>query len=175
MTFAAQATGGSLTKTGQGTLTLSAVNTWAGATVVRGGTLKTACDGALPDGTGVTLAGGATLDLNNTVQRISSVTYQVGGGQIVNAGQAALPSSSLTISVEEILSGQAIVLPGDFDLSTVTLTITGAFPAEMPAEMRYHFVTTTGRWTGTPAIVIPDLPKGWQVFVGSRCISLKPV
>lgn len=175
VTFAAQATGGALTKTGQGTLTLSAVNTWAGATCVRGGTLKTACDGALPAGTDVILAGGATLDLDDTAQRIASVTYQVGGGEIVNAGQSALPTAvSLAISVEEILSGQAIELPGDFDLSTVTLTVMGAFPAEMPTEMRYPFVTTTGRWTGTPTIVAPALPKGWLISVGSRRITFKP-
>lgn len=173
--FAEQA-GGALTKTGTGTLTLCAAGSWAGATYVYGGTLKTACDGALPEGTDVILAGGATLDLDGTVQKIASVTYQAGGGQVVNAAQAALPdAASLSISAEEILSGQAIVLPGDFDLSTVTLTVTGSFPAEMPTERRYPFVTTIGRWTGSPTIVAPTLPMGWQISVRSKRITFHPV
>jgi fibronectin-binding autotransporter adhesin len=55
------AAGGSLTKIGTGTLTLSGENTFSGTTTVTNGTLALGCDNALSAGSQVVLSGG-TLD-----------------------------------------------------------------------------------------------------------------
>ena len=174
ITLAENAPGGSFTKAGLGTLVLCAANAWNGATHVAGGTLKVSCDGAIPAGSDVVLSGGGILDLDDTVQKIASVTYRVGGGQIVNAGHAEMPDTAvLEISVDDILAGKSIALAGDVDLSKVTLTITGEFPAEMSESMRYAFVTTTGRLSGIPTICAPALPKSWRIFVRSSRLTLR--
>jgi autotransporter-associated beta strand protein/T5SS/PEP-CTERM-associated repeat protein len=56
--------GGALTKTGAGTLTLAAANSYSGATTVSAGTLALAAGGAFANTSGVDLATGATLDLS---------------------------------------------------------------------------------------------------------------
>ena len=55
---------GALAKNGAGTLTLGGTNTYLGTTSVNAGTLRLAADNALPQGSTVTLAAGATLDLD---------------------------------------------------------------------------------------------------------------
>ncbi len=57
--------GGSFAKKGEGTLTLNAVNSWGGDTVLAGGVLKSGINGAIPAGGTFVFAGG-TLDMNGT-------------------------------------------------------------------------------------------------------------
>lgn len=68
------------TKTGEGTLTLNATNTYAAATCVSNGTLATAVAGALPSGGLLKLAGG-TVDLKGTVQTVAMLA---GAGRVSN-------------------------------------------------------------------------------------------
>ena len=58
--------GGDLTKTGAGTVTLRHASSYTGKTVVEGGTLHLNADGALPDGSAVNIAAGATADIDPT-------------------------------------------------------------------------------------------------------------
>ena len=62
-------TGGSLTKIGTGTLTLSGNNTYTGATTVNAG--KLIVDGSIASSSNVTVAAGATLGGHGTVSNIS--------------------------------------------------------------------------------------------------------
>lgn len=173
--FADNAKGGSFTKKGMGKLTLKATNTWAGATCVRGGTLAAGCNWAVPVNTSVIISDGATLDLGNRVHRISSVTYQVGGGAIARSGSAEMPDAvTFEISVDDILAGKSIALSGDFDLSKVTLCIDGSFPDEMDMKTRYPFVTTSGSFTGIPTVLAPRLPVGYRFVYGQKRVSLAP-
>ena len=55
--------GGGLTKSGAGTLTLSGANTYNGATAITSGTLQLGSAGAPGSTSGVTVTGGAVLDL----------------------------------------------------------------------------------------------------------------
>jgi uncharacterized repeat protein (TIGR01451 family) len=85
-------TTGSLTKDSTGVLLLSAVNTYTGATTVSGGTLRLGIANAVSASSAVTVAAGATLDMNGFSDTIGSlagagtVTSGVAGAVTLNAG-----------------------------------------------------------------------------------------
>src|SRR5208282_3503616 len=57
---------GPLSKIGAGILILSGTNTYTGGTLVDDGTLVDAANGAIPDGTSLTIGAGATLVFDST-------------------------------------------------------------------------------------------------------------
>lgn len=88
-----QAGATSLIKAGNGTLTLSAVNTYAGATTVSNGTLKVT--GSLAGGA-VSVEGGAVLAGNGTI----------GGAVVINSGATLTPNGTFpaTLTVNNTLN-----------------------------------------------------------------------
>ncbi len=80
---------GSFTKTGSGTVYLSAVNTYGGATAVTNGVLALGIDNALPAGTPVTIASGGTLDLGTFKQTTSQIASLEVPGTLAMTLQAA--------------------------------------------------------------------------------------
>ena len=60
----AAVSGGDLTKTGAGTVSLRHASSYTGKTVVEAGTLHFNADGALPAGSAVSIADGATVDID---------------------------------------------------------------------------------------------------------------
>ncbi len=87
------ATGTALTKTGNGTLTLSsASNNFNGASVsVTGGVLKNGVNNAIPNASNVAISSGAGYDLNNFDQTLQTIS---GTGFITNSANA---SKTLTL------------------------------------------------------------------------------
>ena len=93
---------GSLYKSGASTLTLAGTHTFTGGVNVAAGTLKTASFGALPNGP-VTVASGATLNLNGYDQKIGLLTQN---GVVASAGgEATLTLGSLAGASAPVFSG----------------------------------------------------------------------
>ncbi|HQC94422.1 MAG TPA: YDG domain-containing protein, partial [Aquabacterium sp.] len=76
-----------LVKLGSGTLTLAGANSYAGTTTVSAGTLRNGAANVVPDLSPVTVAAGATWNLNG---------YNESAGSVAGAGSIALGAGTLT-------------------------------------------------------------------------------
>ena len=110
---------GGLTKVGTGTQTLSGENTYTGATTVNGGTLAAGAINTLPSQTALTVATGATFDLNNFSQSIGSLA----GAGSVTLGTATLTTGNDNTSTD--FSGVISGLGGLTKVGTGTQTLSG--------------------------------------------------
>jgi autotransporter-associated beta strand protein len=109
-----------LTKTGTGTTTLAAANSYMGATTISAGTLQLGAANALPRNSAVTVAAGATLDLNNMSATI---------GSLAGAGHVTLGSGTLTAGGDNTSTTFSGVISGTGGLTkagTGTLCLAGA-------------------------------------------------
>jgi autotransporter-associated beta strand protein len=77
---------GGLTKTGDGTFTISGFNFYTGATKVQAGTLRLGAADRISNSSDVSVAAGATLDLNGNDETVATVTgagnVSLGGGRL---------------------------------------------------------------------------------------------
>jgi autotransporter-associated beta strand protein len=141
-----------LEKIGAGTLILTAANTYSGTTSVNAGTLQAGALNAFAPSSAFTIAGGATLDLNNFNQTIGSLagagnvmlgaatltsggdntstTYSgvmSGTGGLVKTGAGTLVlAGANTYSGGTTLAGGTLSLANDQALGTGALTTTGS-------------------------------------------------
>ncbi len=147
--------GGSLTKAGTGTLTLSDANTYTGATTVSAGTLKLGNATALgTTETGTTVSAGnvAALDLNGQTVGAEAVTLNgtgVGGaGALLNSNAAAASLSGLVTlatnsTITSTAGGGGLTLSGGISKDGKTLTLNGGAGAGA--------ITVSGAITGASA------------------------
>jgi autotransporter-associated beta strand protein len=111
---------GGLTKVGSGILFLNAGNTYSGPTAVNAGTLQAGVANALSTATAVTVASGATFNLNSFNQSIGSLA---GGGNV------ALGSATLTTGNDGTSTTFSGAIGGTGGLTKVgggAFTLTGA-------------------------------------------------
>jgi outer membrane autotransporter protein len=92
------ATGGSLTKVGTGTLTLSGANTYSGPTNVNTGILEAAATNTFSPSSAVTVASGGTLNLNGFDQTLNNGLTNAGTVQLPASPGVSAPGTILTVN-----------------------------------------------------------------------------
>lgn len=114
-----------LTKTTAGNLTLTAANTYSGATTINGGALTVGTNNALPVGTAVTLANtaGAALDVNGNSQTIGSLAGGgvAGGNVTLGANGVLIVGDATSTTYGGVISGTGTA--GLTKIGTGTLTL----------------------------------------------------
>lgn len=117
---------GSLTKTGTGTVVLSGANTYTGATSINAGTLVASSASALGNGSAVSVAAGAMLDLN-TALTVGSLTLS--GSETEGVDGAILKfkaPSSLTVTGALTFASGSILDAANIEYSTGAVTLATA-------------------------------------------------
>ena len=113
-----------VSKTGGGTVTLSAAGSYSGTTTISAGTLAAGIANALPSTTALTIAGNATFNLGGFNQSVGSVH---GGGSV------SLGSGTLTTGGDNTDTTLAGVISGSGGLTkvgtgTFTLSNNNTYP-----------------------------------------------
>jgi autotransporter-associated beta strand protein len=118
--FSGTISGGSnLTKVGGGTFTLSAPNTYGGATNIQGGTLKQSASNVLPDATTMNVSSGATYNLNGLNETISALSMS-GGNVILGAGTLTVSGTVTTTTGSPNISGTGLLVAGSMNVQNNT-------------------------------------------------------
>jgi autotransporter-associated beta strand protein len=121
---------GNLKMAGTGTLTLSGANTYTGTTTVSSGTLQTSASGALHSGNTLTVASGATLNLNGTSQTVGAFTSAGllglgSGGSLTLLGSSTLSGTMSGTGTLTLNSGSTLTLGANFNDSGVNIVLNG--------------------------------------------------
>ena len=117
---------GGLIKSGNGTLTLSGVNTYGGTTTISNGTLRLGVFNALPTNAVITVAGG-TLDLNGFT--LTNAAIDLISGSILN-GRLLVPNlqgADSGVIQAQLTSTNGLTKNGD---NTLTLTAPLTYPGQ---------------------------------------------
>ncbi|WP_427308493.1 autotransporter-associated beta strand repeat-containing protein [Cupriavidus sp. H39] len=110
--------GKTLTKAGAGVLTLSAVNTYSGDTVINGGTLRAGIANAFAQSANVKVAAAGTLDLNGFNQTANNLS---GAGSVTLGNATLTANANVDTTYSGVISGSGVLTK----TGAATLTLSG--------------------------------------------------
>ncbi|MDO5113418.1 MAG: autotransporter-associated beta strand repeat-containing protein [Planctomycetia bacterium] len=152
----------SITKTGAGTAVLNQAQTYTGLTTISGGTLKLTGDAALAANSAITVASGATLEINNTatygtVSLAGTGASGVGALNFTASGivQTAALTADALVSVATHQSGAVNTISGDH-----TLTKTGDGALYLNGSLNSLAITEGSFSPGTAINTVGKLTLG---------------
>ncbi len=137
--------GNTLTKNGAGTLTLSALNTYTGPTIINDGTLATGIANTFATSSAVTVNSGATLALNGFSQLANNLSG-VGAITLGSATLTANNSATSTTFAGGINGGGALDKTG---AATLTLSGVGSSIGAVDVQAGTLSLAQTGLFTAT--------------------------
>lgn len=141
---------GGFTKQGAGVLSLDGALTYAGDTIVNGGTLAIGAAALLPATTNLTVDG-ATLDARNSY-----------GDRELLVEKLTLNNATVAVAFNGVDSDHVVAM------NTVTATGTNTFKLlSTPATGSYTLLSTSAPLTGTFAIDTTALPNGFKTYTGA--------
>ncbi|WP_165937826.1 autotransporter-associated beta strand repeat-containing protein [Methylobacterium segetis] len=152
--------GGSLTKLGAGTLTLTGASTYTGATTISAGTLRIGnggTTGALAAASPVSVAGGATLELN----RSGTLTF---GNAVSGAG--ALTVRGATGANDLITLSGALRQTGGFTVADASnVTLSGSYVAAVAGD---GILLNGGRFTNQGTVTVTGGPGSNAILTSTN-------
>ena len=162
---------GGFTKTGGGVFTINCTNTYTGATVVKGGTIKLGCDDAIDSRSALVLAGG-TLDLDSHSQKFSSVSGT--SGSIING---TLGLTGLTVDMNDAVARTYPTISAPVAFSAgAELTIVN--PEAASARNSYTLANFAGGVSGDivlsaeSAAALPGGASEWRLTTSGNVLKL---
>lgn len=180
---------GSLAKSGNGTLTLTGQNIYTGNTNITAGTLKTSVNDAIANSTNITVAQGATLNLDGTNQILKNLT-NMGSILLADITAAVNPTArvasgpvSVTVTGDMTNSGTLFINNGNGTVGNsytqqgnwfgaTGSTVHMAFVAERDSSLTDRLIIT-GDATGSTAVSISNLGgKGAKTVNGIELIDV---
>jgi len=139
--------GGSLTKNGNGTMTLSAANTYSGGTTVTSGILNVT--GSLADTGAVTVNGGTyTVGANDTVGAVTLSSGTINGGSTLTSNTSFSLTNNGTISAS--LAGTAVLTK----TGAGTVLLSGASSYSGGTTVTTGILNVTGSLADTGAVTV---------------------
>ena len=156
---------GALCQAGSGVASLTGTNTYSGPTTVAAGTLKLGNSAALGISTGVSVAGGAALDINGLDLAPLNQLFTVsgagvgGGGSIINSNTAA----------EGWLKN--VTLAGNTTIATSNSLVIGS-PTDMSGTLNLAGFTLTKSGLGTLKLNGMNMSGGGNIVVNQGALQL---
>ena len=146
-------TGGTFTKDGAGTLTLSGVNTYTGSTTIAAGTLALGASNALSTSTSLTISSGAALAVNSGVTdtiagltTTATSTIALGSNAVLTVNRATASTLLGSLSGSGTLAytgGGNLTLANNLNFASGSLAFGGTTTGGTPTSTLFFGSTTT--------------------------------
>jgi fibronectin-binding autotransporter adhesin len=140
---------GSLTKTGAGTVVLSAFNSYTGETVIQSGTLMLTNSASLAMSSGVVVDG--TFDISGITAAGTDIVFLAGSGAVVLGTKTLTIANASSIFSGSITGSGALAISGGTQILTGTNTYTGGTMIAFGSALRIGDGGTSGSIIGNVA------------------------